>query len=152
MSCSIHAAFECSHIEAQGLSVPAPWLEGSLVLEESVVHLPVHSLVASAMSGFSGLESLLVNPLEWHIQGDVTDLAAIYELGGNLRGRLTDVPGAVWSLIVRELDQRELGRARAFDRIVADVEDPVLDVGAGRRGGASLEQGLDLLLLPLDLL
>jgi len=45
-----------------------------------------------------------VDPLEWHVQGHVANLAGVDVLLGDLRGRLTDVPGAVWSLIVGELD------------------------------------------------
>ena len=61
------------------------------------------------MCRLGGLERLLVDALERKIQRHVTDLSGVDELLGNLRGRLTDVPGAVRSLIVSELDQGELG-------------------------------------------
>ena len=65
-----------------------------------------------------------------HIHRHITNLAGVDVLLGNLRGRLPDVPGAVRSLIVGELDQCQLGRLLTHDRIVTEVEDLSLDVGS----------------------
>ena len=88
------------------------------------------------MGCFGGLESLFVDLLERQVQGDVADLAGVDELGSNLRGRLTDVPATVRSLIVGELDQCELGTAGTLHRVVPDIEDLALHTGPRRRRGA----------------
>ena len=108
--------------------MPRPGLEILLVLEQTSVHLPVLVLILGAVGGLRGLEGQRVHPLQGHVQGHVAKLAGLDVFLGDLRGRLTDVPGAVRSLIVRELDQGQLGRGLANDRIVTQVEDLALDV------------------------
>jgi len=103
---------------------------------------------------FGGLERLAVDALQRQVENDVAELAGVDELFSDLRGRLTDVPGAVRSLIVGEFDESELRSARALHRIIADIEDLALDIGAGWSccRGPSLNELFELLELLLDLL
>ena len=100
------------------VSVGSPGLECPLILKQPVVHLPVLALFLCAMGGFGCLEGKLMNSLKREVESDVPELSGFNVLFLDLWIRHTDVPGTIRSLIVRELDQRELRVALAFDWII----------------------------------
>ena len=118
------------------------------------MHLPEAVLLGRAVGRLGGLEGLRVDALERQVEHDIADLAGVDILLFDLRVRLTDVPGAVRSLVVRELDEGQLGGRLAEDWIVSKIEDLAFDRRSRRRrrAGRSLQQPLDLGELASDLL
>ena len=107
--------------------------EGSLVGEESVVHLPVFALLARAVRGLGCLERQRVDGFERKVPDDVLELAGRDVVPFELGVRLTDVPAAERSLVVGEVDQRQLGILISLEGCPIDAED---SLGTGpRRAG-----------------
>ena len=150
MLSALEAPLESALVEPERLGMSRQVIAAELLLvrEESTVHLPVLALIAGAVSRLGSLEGLLVNRLQREVADNVPQRAGLDVVSLDLRVRLTDVPGAERSLVIRELDERDLGVLAALRRAVADGQD-----GFGRgtgpgRGRGRTEQVLDLLELP----
>ncbi len=124
-----HAGLEGDDVEPERFHVSLQRLDGALVGEEEVVHLPELPLVFGAVGREGGPESVLVDR-ERHVHLDQTELSGLYELFFDLCRRLTGVPGAERSLIVGELDEGEFGRCLSAIRIASHVENQVPHVGS----------------------
>lgn len=149
------ALLEAFDVETQCLGVAAPGLERLLILEQPCVHLGEATLLAGAVRRQRRLEGERVDARQRQIEPGVPQPAGVEVLLLDLRERLTDVSGAVWSLIVGELDQGEARRKLTFDRVVAEIELFARHVGSRRpgwSGGAGGDQLADLLQLLLDVL
>jgi len=88
-----------------------PWLKRLLIGEKSVVHLPVLPLLSCAVGRFSGFECLRMNRFQRKTEKYVSDYSRVDIFLLDLWGRLTGVPGAERSLVIRKLDQSQFGRA-----------------------------------------
>ncbi len=108
------------------------------------MHLPVFTLVAGAVGGLGRLEGIGVKLLNRKIPENVLDLARLDVLLLDLGQRLTDVPGAKWSLVVGEIDDRHLRVFFAPEGIVIDADDDVFRLWRSDRPD-SLQDGLNLL-------
>jgi len=152
------AGFEGLDVEAYRLGMTAPRFEGALVGEQPVVHLPEPALGAGALGGHRGLEGQRVDALERKVERRVPQLAGVEVFLLQLLERLTDVSGAVRSLIVREVDQRESSGELARDGVVRQIELLAAHIGPGRTGrcrrrsGSGREELTDLLQLFLNVL
>ncbi len=79
-----------------------------MVGKELIVHLPVFPLIACAVGCFMGFEGLFVNGFYGKVAKDILDLTRVDVISLDLRQRHTDVPGAVRSLVIGEVHERQL--------------------------------------------
>ena len=113
------------------------------------MHLPEFSLFACAVGCLGGLECLFVDRFQGKVAGDIFQLAGLDVLAVDLGQRLTDVAGAEGSLVIGEVDERQLRGFLAFEGSISNVENDVL--GFGWSGGRSSTQEIpDLLKLLLN--
>src|SRR4051794_22643591 len=131
----VEGSLELGHVEAEllGVLLQAGPVEGGLVLEQLVVHLPELALLGGGHGGHGGRLGVLVH-VERHVLPDHPQLVAVLllELGD---GRLDPLAeGALEVGVEDQGDRRVLGAAR---RGGAGVDLPDLGVllGAGRLGG-----------------
>ena len=87
------------------------------------MHLPIFSLVSGAVGRFMGFKGLFVDRYQWEVAEDVFDLTRFDVISFDLGQRHTDVPGAVRSLIIGEVDNRQFCVLITLIRITTDVED-----------------------------
>ncbi len=71
--------------------------------KETVVHLPIISLVSGAVGRFVCLQSVGMDRFNRKVVNNVFDLSGFDVVFFDLRQRLTDVPGTERSLIVRKV-------------------------------------------------
>ena len=71
------------------------------------MHLPIFSLVSGAVGRFMGFKGLFVDRYQWEVAEDVFDLTRFDVISFDLGQRHTDVPGAVRSLIIGEVHERQ---------------------------------------------
>ena len=92
--------FKLLQIETEGFGVGGPGFQRLLVGEEPVVHFPVFPLFSRAVTHLRRLDGQLVDRLEGEVHEHVFELSGCDVFLIDLRGRLTDVPGAVRSLVI----------------------------------------------------
>ncbi len=114
------------------------------------MHLPVISLVSGAVGRFMGFKGLFVDRYQWEVAEDVFDLTRFDVISFDLGQRHTDVPGAVRSLIIGEVDNRQFCVKITLIRIITDVEDyGFKGIGGPPPAPHGLFEGLEL---PLEVL
>jgi len=118
--------------------------DGLLIRKETIVHLPELVLVACAAGRLGRLECVFMDGFQGEIQDDIFHLAGLDVLVLDLGQRLTDVPGAEGSLVIREIDKRDLRQLLALERGALDIEHNILRFSGGRTRSRS-QEGLDLL-------
>ncbi len=114
-----------------------------MVGKEPGVHLPVFTLLGGAVGGLGHFESIGVKLLNRKIPENVLDLARLNVLLLDPGQRLTDVPGAKRSLVVREIDDRHLRVFLAQEGIIIDADYDVFGLWRWHRPD-SLQDGLNL--------
>ncbi len=87
------------------------------------MHLPVFSLVLGTVGRFMGFKGLFVDRFQWEVAEDVFDFTGFDVISLDLGQRHTDVPGAVRSLIIGEVDKRQLCVLITLIRVTTDVDD-----------------------------
>src|SRR3972149_6919246 len=102
------------------------------------MHLPEFSLVACAVGRLGRFESIFVDRLQGKVTDDIFQLAGLDVLAVDLGQRLTDVAGAEGSLVIGEVDERQLRAFLTFEGSISNAKNDVL--GFGRRGGRSRPQ------------
>jgi hypothetical protein len=85
------------------------WLQLLLIGEQAAVHVPAFPLFVGTPKRLGGFASQLVNILQGEVPGDIAQLPRLNVFFRKLWQRLTDVSGTEGSLIVGEVDKRELG-------------------------------------------
>ena len=70
-----------------------------------------------------GFKGLFVDRFQWKVAEDVFDLTRFDVISFDLGQRYTDVPGAVGSLIIGEVDNRQFCVLITLIRVTTNVED-----------------------------
>lgn len=114
------------------------------------MHRPVFFLVSGTIGCFMGFKGLFVDGFQWEVAEDVFDLTGFDVISLDLGQRHTDVPGAVRSLIIGEVDNRQFCVQITLIRITTNVEDyGFKGIGDPPPAPHGLFEGLDL---PLEVL
>src|SRR5437660_597711 len=102
------AGVERGAIEPERARVLAELLRGKgiLILEESVVHLPILALVASAVGGLGGLARLRMNLIERIVPKHEAQLPCVDVVALERRQRRREEPATEGTLIVGKLHER----------------------------------------------
>ncbi len=93
------------------------------------MHLKVFPLLSGALGRLGGLECVLVDGFEGELAEDVFNLPCLDVLLLDLRPRLTDVSGAEGSLVIGEVNQRDLGVLITLEGSAVGIENDALGLG-----------------------
>src|SRR5712691_12307824 len=100
-----------------------------LIGKESVVHLPVFSLVSGTVRCLLCLERVGMDRFDRKATEDVLDPAIHDVITLYLRQGLAEVAGTKGALVIRKLDECELCVFLALERIISDTENNALRYG-----------------------